>query len=349
MAHRQATPLATALSTALRGLNSALHIERAWLGYAGPLEARIASFRIAAIVRACAPDLVHALRIPLEGESTIRITGTPRALSVWGNDFTLWATRYGGHKRLMSTALRSAHGLHADCYRDIRLAAELGFNLSRPHLVTPSGGGIDAKSTIPEDRVHLWRARLNLPSEASLVINPRGARGYVCTEAYLRSIPVVLRERPATVFVSIGLAGDPRLERLNRELAIDSSHHMLPTVSQQDLAALFELAEIMVSPTIHDGTPNTLLESMAQGAFPVAGDLESIREWINDGVNGLLVDPKSPASIARGILRALSDSALRSSGIERNHQLVRERADYATSMARVRDFYREVIALNRRV
>ena len=34
---------------------------------------------------------------------------------------------------------------------------------------------------------------------------------------------------------------------------------------------------------MHDGTPNTLLEGMACGCLPVAGDLDSIREWLKPG------------------------------------------------------------------
>jgi glycosyltransferase involved in cell wall biosynthesis len=36
-------------------------------------------------------------------------------------------------------------------------------------------------------------------------------------------------------------------------------------------------------------------------AFPVCGDLESIREWIDDGVNGFLVDPTDAQALAGAI------------------------------------------------
>jgi glycosyltransferase involved in cell wall biosynthesis len=64
-------------------------------------------------------------------------------------------------------------------------------------------------------------------------------------------------------------------------------------------ADVFRGAQIVVSPSIHDGTPNSLLEAMACGCFPVAGDLESIREWITHGQNGLLFDANDAASNCR--------------------------------------------------
>src|SRR5262249_32615429 len=38
-----------------------------------------------------------------------------------------------------------------------------------------------------------------------------------------------------------------------------------------------------------DGVSASLLEAMACGLFPVVSDLRSNRDWIDDGVNGLLV------------------------------------------------------------
>ena len=74
---------------------------------------------------------------------------------------------------------------------------------------------------------------------------------------------------------------------------------------------IFRSAAVLVSPSTHDGTPNTLLEGMACGCFPVAGDLESIREWITPGVNGLLVDPSDADALAEAILSALDQPELR--------------------------------------
>ena len=49
-----------------------------------------------------------------------------------------------------------------------------------------------------------------------------------------------------------------------------------------------------VSPSTHDGTPNTLLEGMACGSFPIVGDLESLREWIEPGLTGSWWIPTTP-------------------------------------------------------
>lgn len=100
---------------------------------------------------------------------------------------------------------------------------------------------------------------------------------------------------------------------------------------------------VLVSPSTHDGTPNTLLEGLACGCFPVAGDLDSIREWITDGVNGLLVDPADPSALAGAVVRAIKDKDLRVRAAGLNREIIANRAEYTRNMARAESFYREVI------
>jgi glycosyltransferase involved in cell wall biosynthesis len=87
---------------------------------------------------------------------------------------------------------------------------------------------------------------------------------------------------------------------------------------------------------------------MASGVFPVAGDIASIREWIVDGLNGLLCDPTSPESLARAITRALGDEQMRNRAREQNLRLIAERADYSNVMRQAEEFYSEIIQRKKR-
>jgi glycosyltransferase involved in cell wall biosynthesis len=117
-------------------------------------------------------------------------------------------------------------------------------------------------------------------------------------------------------------------------------------VPRERMAHLFRLACVAVSPSLHDGTPNTLLETMACGSFPVAGNIESVREWITDEFNGLLCDPNNPDSLARAIIRALKDEQLRKGALEYNFRLVAERAEYSKIMHQAEEFYRRIVRQN---
>ena len=180
-----------------------------------------------------------------------------------------------------------------------------------------------------------------------IVINPRGVKPYVRNDIFFQAIPHVLAQSAADDLSGAMMEGNALAEEWRTRLGIEASTRFLPFVSQSEMAGIFRLADVTVSVTDHDGTPNTLLEAMACGVFPVAGDIESVREWIDDGVNGLLCDKESPESLAAAILRAFDDQALRDAARERNRQLIAERADFRRGMEQAVTFYQDVVGCAR--
>ncbi|HEY3311132.1 MAG TPA: glycosyltransferase [Anaerolineales bacterium] len=302
---------------------------RQWFG---PLTISLAAGRLRGMLERTRPDLVHAMRIPYEGMLAADASGlAPLLVSVWGNDFTLHAAATPLMAHYTQWTLKVADGLHTDCQRDMRLAKKLGFSAQKPGLVIPGSGGI---------RPELFFPPSSAPG-APLVVNPRGFRAYVCNQAFFDAIPLVLKERPEARFVCPAMSEEPQVLEWIDRLGIGGSVELLPPCSQKELAVLFRSAQVVVSPTTHDGTPNSLLEALACGCFPVAGDLESIREWITPGNNGLLVDATDPHALASAILRGLNEPDLRRQAAEINAAVIAERAEYGRSMARAADFYQK--------
>jgi len=232
--------------------------------------------------------------------------------------------------------MQVANALLADCQRDIRLAKEWGFRPGLPTLVAPGNGGIRSEIFHPAPE----------PPAAPVVLNPRGFRGYMRNEAFFQSIPTVLAERPNVRFVCAAMAGEPQAQAWIRQLRVEGSVELLPPRSQSGMAEVYRAAQVLVSPSTHDGTPNSLLEGMACGCFPVAGDIDSLREWITPGVNGLLVDPADPQALAEAILRGLKDPILRRQAAARNAEIIAARAEYGANMRRAEEFYSWVIGKN---
>jgi glycosyltransferase involved in cell wall biosynthesis len=256
-------------------------------------------------------------------------SSTPLLISVWGNDFTLHAPstplmRYYTHR-----ALRRASALHTDCRRDQGLAQDWGFDPAKPGIVLPGAGGIQMDVFYPS----------KTEAQSPLVLNPRGLRAYVRTDTIFQAIKLVHAHRPEVRFACTGMAGQSEALRWVNELGLSTAVELLAPLSRDDMATLFRRAQVMLSVTTHDGTPNTLLEGLASGCFPIAGDLASIREWITPGVNGLLVDPGDPQALAQTILQALDQPDLRSRARQINLDLVRERAEYGRVMRQAEEFY----------
>lgn len=290
------------------------------------------------------PDLVHAMRIPYEGVlAALAVRDVPLLISVWGNDFTLHAERNRILAVLTRHALHRVDALHCDCFRDLRLARDFGFDASKPSIVLPGAGGIHTSIFHPGPSEHGGTDLPDVPAGVPVIINPRGFRQYVRNDVFWRAIPLVLQRYPTTVFLCSGMQGREPAETYVRELDLKASVRLLPMMPHAAMADAFRLADIAVSPSEHDGTPNTLLEAMACGCFPVAGDIESIREWITPGVNGLLCDPGDPRALADVLLHAIEHPELRETAAPINIALVAERADYQSVMPQAAAMYEEVI------
>lgn len=310
----------------------------------GPLSVQNSASRYRQLVELIKPDLVHALRIPFEGMlASYTPSEIPLAVSIWGNDLTLHAP----HSRAMASATRRtlerADGLHADTQRDQRLAQEWGFPAGRPALVAPSNGGIDLDRIIRDQTPLPADYEAKIPENCTLVINPRGLRAYTCTNTFFDAIPLILQAKPDTAFLCPGMAGRPEAEQALSRIQGDERVILLPSLPQNQLWHLFTRCPVSISVTTHDGTPNTLLEAMACGSFPVAGDIEALREWLIQGKNGLLVNPHSPQELAEAVLVALNDPRLRTRGREVNLELVRQRAEVAHVRPKIAAFYQEIL------
>jgi glycosyltransferase involved in cell wall biosynthesis len=309
---------------------------RHWLG---PLTIRRAAQRLRGFIERVKPDLIHAMRIPYEGMlAADAYNGSPLLVSTWGNDFTLHAPS----TRLMSHytrwAMQVADGLHADCQRDARLAKQWGFGYERPVLVAPGNGGIRAEVFYPP----------SAPVDEPVILNPRGFRPYVRNDIFFRAIPMLLAKEPGAKFLFASMAGEPQAEQWIKELQIEHAVQLFSPLQHTEMAGMFRRAQIVASPSIHDGTPNTLLEGMACGCFPAAGDLESIREWITHGENGLLFDATDPRSVADTIVFAIENKRLREKAAGLNRELIAARAEYERTMQKSEEFYGKVVKYTRR-
>ncbi len=317
---------------------------RQWLG---PLTIRRAAKQLRAFIDEVRPDIIHAMRIPYEGMIAADAIGgrvVPRDLrgtyrdhrliiSTWGNDFTLHAPSAPLMHHYTRWTLQVADAIHSDCHRDIRLAKEWGFDSSKPTLVAPGNGGVRTEIFYPPAK----------PVEEPIILNPRGFRPYVRNDTFFKSIPQVLAKHPNAKFICTGMVGEEEAIRRIRELGIGDSVELLGLIPTNQIADVYRRAQILVSPSIHDGTPNTLLEGMACGCFPIAGDLESIREWITPNENGSLFDANDPRSIASAIIHAIENKTLREKSAGLNREIISARAEYGKNMQRAKKFYQKAI------
>jgi glycosyltransferase involved in cell wall biosynthesis len=297
----------------------------------GPLLAPIRGRRIRRAVIRANPDIVHGLRIPSEAMAALAACpqDVPLAVSIWGNDLTHLAltSRLVGHAT--RKVLARADLLFADCQRDIDLARSWGLRPPTPTAVLPGGGGINLAVMAEEDHSLMSHLPKLLSPDHRLVVNARGARPYVRNGVLLDALSLLADDLdPDVRVVFADSAHDASLRRSIERHRLRSSIIVTGRLSHRDMMALLTQAQVSVSITDQDGTPNSLLESMAAGSIPVCSDLPSIREWIEPGRNGFLAAYDDAQGVACAIRLALTLNAdTRKAIIAENSQTIAARAE----------------------
>ena len=301
-------------------------------GLAQPVKAYLLTSRARRLVEQIRPTILHSLRLPIEGYVGGALEFHPHVVSAWGNDFTLYADRFRLHGRAARRAIVSCDGFIADAQADVDRAGRYGLAAGVPRAVLPGAGGVDRAVFRP-----------SAGNQPALFVNPRGFRRYVRNDTFFAACRMVADAHPEARFVGVAMEGWRPIEDAVRRLSLGNVTTLTGPLSRGEMAELYQRAAVTVSPTEHDGTPNTLLEAMASGCLPVCGDLPSLREWILPGENGLLCDAGSVRSLGMAMLRAIEDRALQARAAEQNPRLVAERGDYAESMRQAEEFYASLL------
>ncbi len=121
---------------------------------------------------------------------------------------------------------------------------------------------------------------------------------------------LVVQQIPDARFVILG-EGELReqLERLVREHHLEK-HVLLPGF-RTDVLGCIKGFDLFVMSSVTEGLGTSLLDAMACDKAIVGTRAGGIPEVVDEGTNGLLVEPRNSRALADAILRLLQDTALR--------------------------------------
>ena len=120
---------------------------------------------------------------------------------------------------------------------------------------------------------------------------------------------------------------------------LDKHVRFLGFQPMETLAAFYRLARAFVFPSLYEGFGLPPLEAMACGTPVVTSNVSSLPEVA--GGAALLVDPHDADAIADGIVRAVTDEALRAELIARGKERARS-FSWAQSVRKIHEIYMEV-------
>jgi glycosyltransferase involved in cell wall biosynthesis len=149
--------------------------------------------------------------------------------------------------------------------------------------------------------------------------NLEAVRGF---HVLMRALPAILKARPAARIVIVGgnevsyggKSAHPGGLRAQMEQEVGgdidwSRVHFLGRVPYSDFRRIIQISRCHIYLTMPFVVSWSLLESMAMQATVVASDVDPVREMIEHGKTGLLVDFKRPDALAQQVIDVLENPA----------------------------------------
>ena len=169
--------------------------------------------------------------------------------------------------------------------------------------------GIAPLRLVSREETHTLREQLRIPADSpviSIVAHLRPVKGH---RTLLESMPRVasaLGRRPHVVIVGSG-PDETALRQTAKSVTAAAVHFV---GHQEDVALWFSLADVVAMPSYNEPFGLSAVEAMSCTRPLVASRVDGLVEIIEDGVSGLLVEPRDPDALADGLLRVLRDPVL---------------------------------------
>ena len=106
----------------------------------------------------------------------------------------------------------------------------------------------------------------------------------------------------------------------------------------EDISAFYHGLDLYLNTSVHEGIPLSILEAMAHGLPVIAPKVGGLREVIDDGGQGYLLEGRDPKVFAEKCLLLFEDKALR----QRMSQAARQKVMLEFSMARMSQQYNQL-------
>jgi glycosyltransferase involved in cell wall biosynthesis len=198
--------------------------------------------------------------------------------------------------------------------------------------------GIDQRKFSPARISADIRGELDIPLDAVLLLFLARFTAHKQPLALIRAFHQASREMPELQLLMVG-EGDEKEEgmRLAAGFGLADKIHFSPF--RQDVPDVLAAADIYVLPSLWEGLPIGLLEAMAMGKAVIGTRVDGTREVLQDGENGLMVEPGDTGALAAGILRLARERGLRDKMGARAMETVRQRFNAAVMTKEIENIY----------
>ena len=293
--------------------------------------------RLAKIANAYAPDIIHVHQLEFPVTEFRRLLKKPARIIVHGHTIRAYESAFGMADLYLAASRHIADGLVAGGYpQDNMHVLSNGIDVAR---FTPLS---------PADKIGL-RAALGVAPQVPVLLffgRKQAVKGF---DLFLQTVDALRATVPGLVAIAIGPTpantSDDRgyAERctLQEKLKAEGALRDFGPMPHETIARYLQAADLAILPSRDEPQGMAMIEAMAAGLIVVSGNVGGIRESINNGVDGVLVDTEAAQNnvlpTVAGILKNLE--LYRNMGANA-HQSAQARFDWRILGARLAQIYK---------
>jgi len=298
----------------------------------------LAPLALASVIDHLKPDIVHSMEMQHSAYMTYsarkycKIKFPPWIYSCWGSDI-YYFQQFNKHRKKIRKVLEYCNYIFTDTQRDYKLAIAHGFT-GELLGIYPAVGGYkigEMRELVP----------LGKTSQRKVIVI-KGYTGWVYRPFTvidaLRQCKDLLKGYVIALYLPVGEEIVRKVTELCHEVGAELLIHNYG--EYDEVLKLFTTARISLASSISDGTPNSMLEAMVMGAFPIQSNTVSTEEWIQHGVNGYLANPEDVEGFAAAIKEALQNDMLVDSAADYNLNMLKQRIDYPVVTPKIISAYK---------
>ncbi len=211
--------------------------------------------------------------------------------------------------------------------RDIAIKRER-FDASKIKVIH-NGINLDRYKQMPKDEITKFKEFYGIGKNEFVigeVANLREMKGHV---DIIDAIPSIVQEYNNVKFFFAGEdLSNGYIQRYAKDKGLDK--YIVFAGYCDNIPEILSIFDIFILPSLWEGLPTSIIEAMAMGLPIIASNVGGIPELIDDGVNGILIEPQSTQQIASSILYLLKNRDVAKEMGERN--VIRARQSHDISI-----------------
>ena len=215
---------------------------------------------------------------------------------------------------------------------------------------------LDTERFDPERRSRAAaRAELGLPADEPLLGLVAQITPWKGHELAIRTLARLIPRFPGLRLLIVGEAKfNDRATRYDNIGYLESLHRLVAELGieqhvefwgeRDDVDTITRALDVLLNPSWEEPFGRSVIEAMALRTAVVATNVGGPSEYIEDGVDGILLAPRDPVAWADAVARLLEDPARRAEIGQRASTSVRRRFDRRRYASRVVEIYEQILA-----